>query len=106
MDLSIGVNTHTHIFISIYIYIIAFISLKGIRRLFSSFESSPRSRAALRKFLLVATREFMTIRNPRSQIEEAKRGFGFWVLARLSSNRRRRERNVEEMKKGVGIYTL
>lgn len=37
------------------------ISLKGIRRLLSSLESSPRMRAALRKLRLVAARAFMTM---------------------------------------------
>lgn len=35
------------------------ISLKGMRRLFSSLESNPRIRAAWRKFLLVAARAFI-----------------------------------------------
>jgi len=35
------------------------ISLKGMRRLFSSFESKPRSLEASLKFLLVAAKAFM-----------------------------------------------
>lgn len=38
---------------------ITLISLKGIKRLFSSLESSPRMRAAWRKLRLVAARAFM-----------------------------------------------
>lgn len=39
--------------------VVTLISLNGIKRLFSSFESNPRMRAAWRKFRFVAARAFM-----------------------------------------------
>lgn len=40
---------------------ITLISLKGMSKLFSSFESNPSSLAASLKFLLVATKAFMVV---------------------------------------------